>query len=310
MSWPKSPSKTSNNRSKMICVYLKGGLGNQLFQYAAGRALSIKHETSLLLDTSAYQTIQRSVTQRTLQLNHFNHMGKSIERYDRPLNVFRHLPLLSKWLSSWDVRVESSDGENTTFSEFPDRTYLVGYWQNYHYFHSISAILYNDFAPIHPLSSLSRALENEINERGKSSIALHVRRGDYVSLSSAANFHGALPSTYYEGATRYLRERVESPHFYVFSDSIEWCEANLNFKPHEVTFVAHNNCAGAWEDLILMASCRHIVIANSTFSWWSAWLGDQKVSESQRIVIAPKRWFVNREIMKPEERFPIHWHLF
>jgi hypothetical protein len=294
----------------MICVQLKGGLGNQLFQYAAGRALSIRHDTSLLLDTSIYQTMQRGVTQRTLQLSHFKHVGKFIERRNRPLKVYRYLPLVSKWLTNWDVRVEGDNSDIVTFSKFPDHTYLVGYWQSYHYFHSISAILYCDITPVRPLSSLSKVLENEIQARKKSSIALHVRRGDYVSLASAASFHGALSITYYERAISYVREQVESPHFYVFSDDIEWCEENLNLKYHEVTFVAHNNFASAWQDLILMSSCRHIIIANSSFSWWSAWLGDQKVKGSQRIVIAPTKWFVNREIMKPEERFPSHWHLY
>jgi len=113
-----------------------------------------------------------------------------------------------------------------------------------------------------------------------------VRRGDYLTSPAASGCHGVCPPEYYHAAVKELATRLRSPHFYVFSDDPAWVKAQLNL-PHPTTFVDHNDAEHGYEDLRLMASCRHHIIANSTFSWWGAWLGGYP----EKRVVAPQKWF-------------------
>jgi len=140
------------------------------------------------------------------------------------------------------------------------------------------------------------------------SVALHIRRGDYVSLVSAARFHGALPLSYYMAAVARVRECVVEPKFFVFSDDQEWCRDNLQLGD-SATFVGHNTGSDSWQDLVLMGRCRHHVIANSSFSWWGAWLADQRWGVPQRLVIAPACWFSGQPGQNLSDRFPVHWEM-
>ena len=143
---------------------------------------------------------------------------------------------------------------------------------------------------------------------GTESVAVHVRRGDYVTLRSAAALHGTLPVEYYAAAISQLRATVASPHFYVFSDEPEWCASHLPLLVGEATFVSHNVGPKAWQDLMLMSRCRHHVVANSSFSWWGAWLADQRHRGAPRQVIAPARWFAG-QALDTVDRFPAHWRV-
>lgn len=291
----------------MICVRLEGGLGNQLFQYAAGRALALRHGCELLLDTSTLQRRNHRVTQRHLELHYLRHVGRlATERESRLLPWLHRAGSLSRWISPWRVYVEKRTAFNAAFKTLPDQSCLVGYWQSYRYFSDIAKQLMIEFEPVNALSSTSLAVAERINST--TSIALHVRRGDYVSLASAASFHGALPMVYYNKAVARVRERVNLPRFFVFSDDPEWCRANLQLDD-KVTFVVHNSGADAWQDLVLMSNCRHHVIANSSFSWWGAWLADQRWADPQRLVVAPALWFSGREnpSQNLSDRFPPHW---
>jgi hypothetical protein len=140
------------------------------------------------------------------------------------------------------------------------------------------------------------------------SVALHIRRGDYVSLGSANKYHGVLPLEYYEMAVSYALTNIQNPHFVIFSDDLLWCRQNLSLPDDSFTYVENNLGDASWQDLILMSHCRHHVIANSSFSWWGAWLADQRWGKN-RIVIAPHKWFLKLEISK-QDRFPSHWLIF
>ena len=293
----------------MICVRLEGGLGNQLFQYAAGRALALRHGCELLLDTSTLQRRNRRVTPRHLELHHLRHVGRvATERESRLLPWLHRAASFSCWISPWRVSVEKGTAFNAAFETLPDQSYLVGYWQSYRYFSDIAKQLMTELEPVNIFSSMSLAVAERIDST--TSVALHVRRGDYASLASAASFHGVLPLTYYKAAVARVRERVDVPSFFVFSDAPEWCRANLQLGD-KATFVAHNSGADAWQDLILMGRCRHHVIANSSFSWWGAWLADQRWADPQRLVVAPAHWFSGRGQADQNlgDRFPPHWEM-
>ena len=289
----------------MICVRLEGGLGNQLFQYAAARALALRHRTELLLDTSTLLRYTHGVTPRNLELHRFRHAGRAATaRESRLLPWLRRAAAVSHWLSPWRTFVEKGLNFNAAFLTLPDQTYLVGYWQSFRYFEAIAQQLMQEIEPLEPLSPVSAAVAEQIDS--SMSVALHVRRGDYTSLAAAAALHGVLPVSYYEAALQRVRDRIGAPRFFVFSDDMDWCRANLPLPAAESTFVSHNIGPDAWQDLVLLSRCRHHVIANSSFSWWGAWLADQRLGGASRCVIAPSRWFsAGAEYLG--DRFPTHW---
>lgn len=294
----------------MICTRLEGGLGNQLFQYAAGRALAYRHGTDLLLDTERLAFDNPKVTKRSLEMHRFKHAARVLSPGECNIPTWlRYVPTLSHLVTPWRLFVEKSDTFNSRFQKLPDQTYLHGYWQSHRYFEDISDTIYRELAPIQPLSQSSLEVATQIEATNRQSVAVHVRRGDYASLSSAASFHGTLPTSYYGRALEYMYERMENPKLFVFSDDTNWCRSNLPLKQSKVVFVDHNIGDNAWQDLALMSLCRQHIVANSSFSWWGAWLADQRWQDKQRLVIAPLRWFARRNIQSIADRFPQHWVL-
>jgi hypothetical protein len=289
----------------MICVRLEGGLGNQLFQYAAGRALALRHRTELILDTSTLQRHKRRVTPRQFELDSFVHLGRVATVHESRFLPWMHrTAAISHWVSPWRTYVEKGLSFNDPFASLPDQTYLVGYWQSFRYFADIAQLLMDEFKPVDVLSKASAVVAEQIDT--STSVALHVRRGDYASLASAANFHGVLPQSYYKSALNHVRERILSPKYFVFSDDPEWCRKNLPLD-NTTTFVSHNAGPDAWQDLMLMSRCHHHVIANSSFSWWGAWMADQRWGVKRRRVIAPEHWFGGKAYQNLVSRFPPHW---
>lgn len=289
----------------MICVRLDGGLGNQMFQYAAGRVLAMRHQTGLVMDLSTLSKKNPYVTARTFELGHFSHAGTLLHKNMSSCLPWLHrVPALSSWVSPWHTFVEKGAAWQPGFDTLRDQTYLVGYWQSHRYFSHISQVLAQEFEASDALSPVSQAVAGEIT--ACASVAVHVRRGDYVSLASAATFHGILPTSYYAAALLRVRAQVTDPHVFVFSDDPQWCRENLPFDG-VVTYVSHNAGSDAWQDLVLMGRCKHHVIANSSFSWWGAWLADQRWGLAGRTVTAPKHWFAGTAEQHLQDRYPAHW---
>lgn len=288
----------------MICIRLSGGLGNQLFQYAAGRALSIKHNCDLLLDTSALKWRTYGVTPRDFELCHFKYHAKLATRrqefffaFLRPFN-----PIVQK-ISNWKLYREKKLISFDNLNPLSGHIYLDGYWQKYRYFSSYMDAISRDLAHSTPLSSASSSILRKIED--VNSVAIHVRRGDYVSLSSAANFHGALSIEYYRDSIKHANAKLDKPFYFIFSDDPEWCQTHLNFEGNFV-FISHNTGQDSWQDLILMSRCRHHIIANSSFSWWAARLADYRFSIN-RFVCAPDKWFIASNPQDIDDLIPKHW---
>lgn len=203
-----------------------------------------------------------------------------------------------------NVFVESGARYLPEFEHLPDGSYLVGYWQSFKYFESIAARIACDLIPREELSPPFRAIRDRAQQ--EESVAIHVRRGDYVTLSSAATWHGVQPLSYYREAVVRVRNATQVPRFYVFSDDPGWCAANMPLGAGEMTIVTGDVGEKPWEHLILMSHCRHHVIANSSFSWWGAWLADQRLADPKRVVIAPVRWF-RSGLEGLNDRIPPHW---
>lgn len=290
----------------MICTALNGGLGNQLFQYAAGRQLAIRQQTELLLDDNQLSAARTRTTSRQLELHHFKVSAQPVaSQHVAGLRLARRLPLLARTLTPWHVLFEKANGYDVRFESASSNTYLVGYWQSYKYFTEVASAIADDLEPAVELSDASRTFASAIDR--SEAVAVHVRRGDYVSLKSAAKFHGALSLDYYASALGSMQSAVPKARFFVFSDDSSWCRANLPPLALDVVFVGGNVDLPAWEDLVLMARCRHHIIANSSFSWWGAWLADQRFGTRRR-VISPLNWFVDTRRVN-RDRFPLHWEL-
>lgn len=289
----------------VIGVRLSGGLGNQLFQYAAGRALALDLDTRLVLDASAFGRARRGETPRAFELAPFGVRGQvSVGGRLGLAGRLRRAPWLAPWLSGWRLFVEHDLTYNDAVSSVRDGTLLVGYWQSFHYFQRHAAAIAGELAPVRDVSAASRRVADLID--ALPSVAVHVRRGDYVTLQAAAALHGLLPLEYYRGALDFVRSRVQQPTWFVFSDDPQWCREHLLPAGETIVVVDHNPGHDAWQDLWLMGRCRHHVIANSSFSWWGAWLADQHRAGQPRVVVAPAQWFAGQQ-HDTRDRFPPHW---
>lgn len=280
----------------MVLVLLKGGLGNQLFQYAMGRGLASRKATALKLD--AVSGFEHDPYGRVYALGHFNTLSSfaSAEevarltggRVNRILNRFR--PRFRRSVVHERVTEEFTYVRDLLRSR---RTvYLDGYWQNERYFADIADVIRREFTVHGAPDSVNQGSARQIGDTN--SISIHVRRLHGVSsdgrrrFEAAMSSHGACGLDYYQRAIDKVAATVANPHFFVFSDDHEWAQANLHYDAPTV-HMTHNGPDKDYEDLRLMRLCKHHIIANSTFSWWGAWLA----SHPRKIVIAPQRWFAD-----------------
>ena len=273
----------------MVIVRLTGGLGNQMFQYAAGRAIALRRRTSLKLDISSYEEDHL----RSYSLGYFPIVecfaGHSeVEWLTRPrIYGRRHLPLLilERW-GLWHrpmVFRQGKIGFQPALLQTTKHCYLAGYWQSADYFADCESQIRSDFTFREPLSSAAQNVAAQIDEAN--SVSLHVRRGDCATDPVVHRNHGLCSLEYYQRSLDLMAQTVPHASFFVFSDDLDWAAQNLQHTS-PIQFVRDAPASDA-EDLRLMSLCKHHIIANSSFSWWGAWLS---VNPAKR-VIAPKRWF-------------------
>jgi hypothetical protein len=271
----------------MIVVQLLGGLGNQMFQYACGRALALRTGKKLYLDVSSYSVYK----QRRYELDVLNIQATIINLIeDKEIGNSLGIPGIQ-------VYPERQHNFDPNVFVLRDSVFLWGgFWQTEKYFQDFANIIREELAPKLPsLSVESLNMAKEIKEH--LSIAVHVRRTDYAIAVKL----GILPMDYYEHAKRSLTKIFPAARYYVFSDDVEWCNREFTVFPN-AHVVEHTGEIGCHEDLWLMSQCQHNVIANSTYSWWGAWLNDNP----HKIVIAPERWFAG-EHLNTQDLIPDKW---
>ncbi|MGL5889716.1 MAG: alpha-1,2-fucosyltransferase, partial [Bacteroidia bacterium] len=262
----------------MIIAKLMGGLGNQMFQYAAARSLASEKATCVYLDPSfLYEDSKGRWTQREYELGVFNIQYK-FERSGR-INFLRKLETSPSFRKAaqknwWPFRFRHFAEPDSKFHpeifSYPSNTYLHGYFQSEKYFEKYADTIRKDFEFIAEPNEKNAALLAHI--RSVNSISIHVRRGDYVTLKSASEFHGMMSLDYYNTGVAYIINKIkQEPEFFIFSDDPEWVKNNLKL-PGKTTYIDWNTGKAAAEDLRLMSNCKHHIIANSSFSWWGAWL--------------------------------------
>lgn len=267
----------------MIIVNIYGGLGNQLFQYAAGRHLAEKHHTTLKLDIENFKTDRR----RQYALHHFNIKENFCGSLDKGVikakERIRKLLNKERKTAAQAIYKEQDLNFDQNVLALGNNVYLDGYWGSENYFKSIENIIRHEFTVAGPPAGLNETCLQKI--KSVNSVAIHVRRGDYVSVKETNAVHGVCNISYYREAIELLSGRVSDPYFFIFSDDMPWVKENLVINKFPVEHVEHNSEL-AHEDLRLMYSCRHNIVANSSFSWWGAWLNNNP----DKIVIAPARW--------------------
>ena len=278
----------TNSGHGAIIVRVVGGLGNQMFQYACGRAAALRSRGQLLLDLSAFERyklhhygldafrITAQTAPRRLQT------GSALQASLRRLGLTTDLQLT---LQGFDCIKEGEDlAFQSCMLEHHAKAYLDGYWQDETYFADAADILRAEFQ-LRRLGATPNA--RAITDDDSPLVSLHIRRGDYVHNPMDNSVHGVLGLDYYRDAIRLLAKRIgERFRIVVFSDDIEWARQNLAFR-QPLSFFS-GSTATPHEDLHIMASCDHHIIANSTFSWWGAWLNPS----STKVVVTPKCWFV------------------
>jgi len=275
----------------MVISQIVGGLGNQMFQYAAGFTVAMQANDRLLLDVSAYNQYKL-------------HQGFELERVFCLNSDFAEtsdIQQLLGWQSSPFIRRILVKARLNNL--FPNRyigephlhywsgirklqtnCYLAGYWQSEKYFGSTEGRIRKAFSFCRPLEGENKDVAEHIFN--VNAVSLHVRRGDYATNPKTNMMHGLCSIEYYQEAIKYLVERIDAPVFFIFSDDINWVKDNLKLN-FPATYVQHNQGRNSYIDMQLMSLCQHNIIANSSFSWWGAWLN----SNGRKIVIAPKHWF-------------------
>ncbi len=292
----------------MIIVKLMGGLGNQMFQYAAGLNLSIRHNTPLLIDTSFLnEETNGAYTKRNLELDVFNlsfqrateeQLKPFLKRKDRRL--IRILIRLFPQHFNYCYIAESGAAYHHNYCKYPTNTYLDGFWQSERYFLEVEQELRKVFVPNKTISERNAEVIKSM-ESGHS-VSLHIRRGDYVNNALVKAYHGLCGKEYYERAIHYLTQQLGSLQLFVFSDDITWCVENIKTH-HPVQYIDHNKGSESYWDMCLMSRCKHNIIANSSFSWWAAWLNSNK----HKLVIAPDQWLANESKKEAGDRLPPAW---
>ncbi len=277
-----------------VIVRLMGGLGNQMFQYAAGKAVSKRLGVPLLLDRLFLddRSAHLTHTMRDFELDAYHITAKIAEaslvtKHRRAADnaLYRRFRHYAPALFPDKRFAEKSHRYDPAVEQLKAPVYLEGFWQCETYFLSVAAELRgHDFIPVQQPEGLNAELLQKI--KAAPAVSLHVRRTDYVTNADANKFHGICSIDYYERAAKYIAEKTGAEQFFIFSDDPQWVKENIRL-PYAATYISHNLGAAAYWDLFLMRNCHHHIIANSSFSWWGAWLN----ASEEKIVIAPKQWF-------------------
>jgi hypothetical protein len=262
----------------MIVVKIKGGLGNQMFQYAIAKAFSLELKRKFKLDISIFEWYKL----HNYGLHNFNIQPQFyIPVSKRRLKIIK---LFNKIVSYNEDFHQFNYNPNLIHSKF-DRIFLEGYFQSQKYFIKYEDEIRKDFQIVTPLKQQTSEMVELM--QSVNAVSIHFRRGDYVGNG----VHETDKTDYYKEAMKIIESKVENPVYFLFSDDIPWVKENFttNFDTHYVDF---NDASTNFEDIKLMSSCKHNIMANSSFSWWGAWLN----TNSTKIVIAPKLWFNDPKI--------------
>ncbi len=281
----------------MVIVKLQGGLGNQMFQYATGRRLAHRLETDLKLDIAGFKhyptrsyglgcfTIQETVAEEEERKPFLKKSGI----FDKILKLSTYHVIREQPAPSFIPQVLTVTGN----------VYLDGYWQSEIYFKDFAETIRHEFRLKKGLNDFYEKNLQTIER--SASVGIHIRRGDYVTNATAEKLLGACPVDYYAATIKELERQVGESVFYVFSDDLDWAKENLS-TVHPIVFIDARDQRDDAQELFIMSRCKHHIIANSSYSWWAAWLNPHL----DKVVCAPKRWFKGMDY-DTNIIIPSHW---
>lgn len=288
----------------MIVVKIQGGLGNQLFQFALALSLkAINHEQKIAIDKTVYKTNNKKITDRENLIYAFNiedFSEATLKDFERKNAFFKMIDYLFN-KNNCSIINESSKTLIPSVLNCEPNTYLNGYWQSYKYFEKITSEIKKQFSLKNTLTTNSLK-QKEIILAKPLSIGVHIRRGDYIS--KYANIYAHLSLDYYYKGINHIKKKLnkENVSVFVFSDEIEWCKQNFK-STDDVFFIDDKANKPDYEDLFLMSYCGHNIIANSSYSWWAAWIN----SNADKIIVAPNNWYRVQEPQFNERIYPPTW---
>ena len=291
----------------MKIVKLKGGLGNQMFQYSFAKLLQKKCNEDVKLDTSYFSSTEGDPI-RKLRLLNFN-TSIEIASDDEIANTcfFKHrtnpLGLKNKMQTIIEgvfnkKKKKKKTRAYTRLEKIQRYSYFDGYWQSWRYVDEIWDSVSKDFSPNYKLDFRTENMIREVESCN--SVFIGIRRGDYTKYVS---HYGSFGQEYYDKAMEYIEQFVDKPVYYIFSNDIEWVKSNIQFGDRVVVFRETSDIVNDFEELVLMSKCKHSIIINSTYHWWGARLNEYK----GKVVVAPKKWFFDDE---PIDIVPPRWKTF
>lgn len=290
----------------MIVIQLQGGLGNQMFQYAMAHVLADKNKVPIKIDKRFFdfKKNSRGCTPRNFELGIFyNSFLQASESDLIPLTNLSNINKIKKRIGLNYPKIyeePSFDFQSKAFS-IKSPVYIKGYFQSYKYFIGYEDLIQNFFSfPINRLDNNNLELLSDI--KLGNSISIHVRRGDYVQDKKTQQFHGNCSLQYYFDAISLLVSKNKDVKLIFFSDDSDWVKEQFENLPYSKIFIDHNKNENSWKDMFLMSCCAHNIIANSSFSWWAAWLNENP----HKTVIAPKNWFAETE-KNTNDLIPTEW---
>lgn len=273
----------------MIVVKLKGGLGNQMFQYAFGYSLSRKLNKKLILDITHFNKASFD-TKRNFEL------GTYPIEFDGLISTKKIFSRILYKISAIKITEKNFSIDNFQHYKSSQKIIVDGYWQSEDYFKEYSESIRNFFGGL--ISSDISYIRFHDEIRKSISASIHVRRGDYVTNIKASLVHEVCDLDYFRNAISIVEKNLPGTTFFVFTDDVEWVKNN--FKGSKFRIVSEGNLSH-FEELSLMVRCQNNIISNSSFSWWAAWLN----SDENKLVITPKKWFKDRNY--PVDLIPPFW---
>lgn len=273
----------------MVIAKVIGGLSNQMFQYACAKSIAIRTRQDLALDLTWYDNIPKGDTFRLfeldfLQTDFLRISSKEIDGF-RKRRFFKFSELTEEHFFEYDKRTQNVTGN----------LFLNGYWPSYRYFSSSEEIIRRQFLP----RKVSKNLSNLIDlVSACNSVAVHVRRGDYITNSSASAMHLVASTSYYAASKKVVEDRTDDPIFFYFSDDLDWVRSNL-VGPNDIVMERSPDFENWW-DLVIMANCKNNIVSTSGYGWWSAYLNQNK----EKVVTLPKYWVRDKSQYNPGLALP------
>lgn len=268
----------------MIVVKIHGGLGNQLFQYAFGLYLSLKYKRQMFVDIQDFNTNQlRKIEIDNFQIEIQLATNSQLRKFNKSkyarVNYYLNQLLLNGKNYFYEPKINNRIISNET-------CYYWGYWQKPEYAIKIDEEIRKLFVLKNPLSIEAKAYQEKILNVDGESVSIHIRKNDYL-LNKNSYFSSCEPQYYYDSIDTICKLRTKNLHFFIFSDDFTWVQNNIHFQDIDYTFVNPRQQNSPSEDLCLMSICNHNIIANSTFSWWAAYLNNYQ----DKTIISPKYWY-------------------